>query len=440
MLSIALPMVVSNACETVMIVTDRIFLSKLSLEHMSAAMGGGLSVFFIMSFFVGLMGYSTAMTAQYYGSGQKEYCSKVLTQAVFISVLAYPLVLMARPLMLWLFSKAGIGEVQLEYQVAYFNILIYTSIFGFVRGAFSNFFSGIGRTRVVMVATFTAMIMNVIFAYILIFGKYGFPEMGIRGAAVATMLGNLSGIGIFVFAYFRKEIVDEFSVLLSFRFDPALIKKLFRFGTPSGVEFFMAICAFNLMIMIFHAHSSVTAAAATIMFNWDMVSFIPLIGVEIGVTSLVGRYVGAGRLDIVEKTVKSGLKLGWCFSFVVLVLFIFFPHLLTEVYKPTGGSELYEQAKPLAVFMLRVSSIYILLEAVMLVYMGALKGAGDTFWSMIINVSANWFMLGVLYFVLNVMDYTPESAWIVVVAIFTMLPLILYMRFASGKWKKLQVV
>jgi len=440
MISIALPMVVSNACETVMTFTDRLFLSKLGMPQMSAAMGGGLSVFFITTFFIGMLGYGTALTAQYYGAGEKWKCPKVLTNALIIAVLAYPLLLWCKPLMHTLFIKQGISEGQLYYQLIYFDILLYASILSLARGVFSNFFSGIGKTRVVMIASFSAMFVNVIVSYVLIFGHYGFPQLGMKGAAIGTISGTVFALSVLIFTYFRSSLMKDYSIKDSFTFDFEIIKKLFRFGTPSGIEFFMVLFAFTMVIALFHAQGPVTAAATTIMFNWDHVSFVPLIGVEIGVTSLVGRYVGAGRHDIAEKAVKSGIKLGWMFSAIILFLFIFFPGALSDVFRPDGGSEIYTQARPLSVFMLRIASVYIMLEAVMVVYMGALKGAGDTFWSMIINVSYHWSILALLYVVLNVINAGPEAAWIFVVAVFTLLPFILRFRFNSGKWKSISTV
>lgn len=440
MIYIALPMIVSNACETVMTFTDRLFLSKLGMEQMSAAMGGGLSVFFIKTFFIGLLSYGTAMTAQYYGAGEKQKCPQVFTQMIIISVLAYPLLLASKPLMHMLFVKQGISDGQLYYQNIYFDILLYASFLELFRFAFSNFFSGLGKTRIVMIASFGAMFVNMATSYVLIFGYLGFEPMGIRGAAYGSIAGMSSAVAILVYSYFRPVIVAEYSVSDSFKFDFDIIKKLFRFGTPSGIEFFMILFAFTMFIALFHSEGPVTAAATTIMFNWDYVSFVPLIGVEIGVTSLVGRYVGANRPDIVERTVFSGMKLGWMFSIFILVLFLFFPGMLSDVFRPEDSSGLYEQARPLAVYMIRVASVYILLEAVMVVYMGALKGAGDTFWSMIINVSFNWFIFGVLYYLLKVVHVKPETAWLVIVMVFVLLPLILAMRFRSGRWKQIQTV
>ena len=88
MAAIALPMVVSMSCDTLMIFTDRLFLSRLGPEQMNAAMGGGLTAFMMMSFFIGLTGYATALVAQCLGAGQKNRCAVVLTQAAILSGLA----------------------------------------------------------------------------------------------------------------------------------------------------------------------------------------------------------------------------------------------------------------------------------------------------------------------------------------------------------------
>jgi len=440
MLSIALPMVVSSACETVMVFTDRLFLSRLGMEQMSAAMAGGLSAFFMMTFFIGLMGYGTAMIAQYLGKGERGRCSVVLTQTIIMSVFIYPIIIACKPLMHMLFIKSGVSAGQLEYQFVYFDILIYASIIGSFRNNISNFFSGIGKTRVVMIASFGAMFVNVIASYILIFGKFGFMPLGIKGAAYGTITGSIFSLSVLVVAYFRRSIVAEFKIRESFKFDFGIIKQMFRFGTPSGIEFFMSIFSFILMIAVLHSHGPVTAAATTIMFNWDHVSFVPLIGLEIGVTSLVGRYVGAGRYDIVEKTVRSGLKLGWSVSFFVLVAFIFFPGVLSDVFKPIEAGGIYDQARPLAVFMIRFASVYVSLEAVMLVYMGALKGAGDTFWSMVINISLNWLTLLVLYVSLKVLHYSAATSWVALVMFFILVPATLYLRFRSGSWRNIKAV
>ncbi|MCK5583477.1 MAG: hypothetical protein KAI33_06785, partial [Elusimicrobiales bacterium] len=148
MLSIAMPMVVSHACYSIMTFTDRLFLSKLSPAEMNAAMGGGLNVFMMMTFFFGLIGYSTALTAQYFGAGQKSKCASVVTQSLIISVIAYPIIMVSKSLGIMLFDYMGISPEQLHYQKIYFNTLMYAVIITLFRITFTSFFSGIGKTAI----------------------------------------------------------------------------------------------------------------------------------------------------------------------------------------------------------------------------------------------------------------------------------------------------
>ena len=102
---------------------------------------------------------------------------------------------------------------------------------------------------------------------------------------------------------------ERYGVREGFVFDRQLMTKLLRFGSPSGAEFFLNLLGFNLLVMTFHSYGVVAATAMTITFNWDLVSFIPLVGVGIAVTSLVGRYIGAGKPDLAHRATMSGVKL-----------------------------------------------------------------------------------------------------------------------------------
>lgn len=439
MLAISLPMVVSQACETVLIFTDRLFLSRLGPVQMSAAMGGGLTAFMMTTFFLGLIGYATALAAQYLGAGHKSRCAAVLTQSLIIACIAYPLILAARPLAHGLFVWTNIPAEQLAPQRLYFDILLFGCILGLLRSCFASFFSGVGRTRVVMLSALTAMLVNVGANYVLIFGHFGVPALGIRGAAYGTILGSLCGLFILLAAYLAPGNRREFGVTLP-RFDGKVMRKLLRFGYPAGVELFLNLTAFTTLILIFHAHSLSTATAVTIVFNWDMVSFVPLLGIQIGVVSLVGRYMGAGRPDIAARVTRSGLKMACAYSSVILVLFVCFPAQLVGIFHPEGADPIFAEAAPLAVGMLRLAGLYVLADAVMVVFSGALRGAGDTFWTMCISVGLHWILLPVLHVTLNVLGLPPQAAWLALVIFFLSFSGVFYLRYRSGKWKTLAVV
>lgn len=440
MLAIAFPMVVSSACDTVMIFTDRLFLARIGPRQMSAAMGGGLTCFMMTTFFIGLTGYCTALTAQYLGAGRKAVCPVVITQGLIISVIAWPIILAASPLALWLFQATGVPPEQLGPQTEYFKILLWGVLFSLFRNCLGCFFSGIGKTRTVMVSALTAATVNVFLNYILIYGKCGLPALGIRGAAYGTILGSICGLLILAGAYLSKKQQREFDILHSFRYDGPLMKKLCRFGYPPGLELFLNLLAFDLLILNFHACGSETAAAVTIVFNWDAVSFIPLIGVHIGVISLVGRYMGARLPDTAHRAAFSGLKLAWIYSFCTMMIFALFPHPLVHVFRPPGADPIFAGAVPDAVFMLRLTSLYVMADATMLVFGGALRGAGDTFWAMCISVSMHWILVGGQVLLLRLVNLSPRGTWLFLCLTLLLFSGIFYLRYHSGKWRAIQVI
>ncbi len=145
----------------------------------------------------------------------------------------------------------GIVPQQLAPQNLYFDILLSAVIISLLRCCLSSFFPGIGRTRIVMLASLAAM--NVLANYLLVFGKCGLPAMGIRGAAVGTIIGGACGLLILGAAYFGKVIRDEYHVMRSFRFDGEMMHQLFRFGSPTGCEMFLNMLAFDAIVMTFHS-------------------------------------------------------------------------------------------------------------------------------------------------------------------------------------------
>lgn len=440
LLSIALPMIISTGCDGVMTFTDRLFLAKVGSEQMNASLAGGVSLQILTFFFIGLIGYTTALVAQYMGAGESHNSSTSTFQGILITLLAWPVILLAQPFLVKVFDWLNTPESQIGYQIKYISILAWGSVFALLRHTLSCFFVGIGRTKIVMRATVAAMITNVVLDYILIFGKLGIQPMGIGGAALATVSGSVVATIILFAAYLAKRNNHIFSVSKSFRFSPEIMKKLLYFGSPAGLEMFLNFIAFFIMIALFQGRGDVASTATTIMFNWDFVSFIPLIGIETSVTSLVGRYMGAGRPQVAHRAALSGIKTGIIYSVVILILFIFIPKTLVLVFQPDTPSTVFDEALPIAVRMIQIASLYVLLEAVMIAIIGALRGAGDTHFTMIVSVLTHWTFVPILYVCLNVFHFSVPLSWFILVLFFLVFSAILVQRFRSGKWKKIRVI
>jgi multidrug resistance protein, MATE family len=440
LLLIAIPMVISTACDGVMTFTDRLFLSRIGSEQMNAALGGGIALQMLTFFFLGLIGYSTALVAQYFGAKEKSNASKAAFQAVLIAIVAWPVILLLKPLTVNYFHLMHIPESQLEYQTQYLSVLAWGSIFSLLRQSISCYFSGIGKTRIVMTATLAAMIVNVFLDYILIFGKLGFNQMGVTGAALATVTGSFVAVIILVVSYLSNENRISFEVMKSFRFNRTIMKKLIHFGYPAGFEMFLNFLAFSVMVSLFQAKGDAESTATTIMFNWDLVSFIPLLGIEIAVTSLVGRYMGAEKPKVAQHAAISAIKTGIFYSFIILLLFVCIPEPLARVFHPKSDSGLFERSIPIAVTMIRIATLYVLAEAVMAAVIGALRGAGDTKFTMIASVSLHWLLVPMLFVTLNLFNLSVIMGWLFLVILYLLFCLVIIQRFRKGRWKMIKVI
>jgi MATE family multidrug resistance protein len=176
------------------------------------------------------------------------------------------------------------------------------------------------------------------------------------------------------------------------------------------------------------------------MFNWDLVSFIPLLGIEIAVTSLVGRYMGAGDPETAHRAAMSGIKSGILYSIVILLLFLLVPGPLVMMFEPDGPDKVFTEAVPIAKSMIRLASLYVLVEAVFVAIVGALRGAGDTHFTMIVSVTGHWTFLPVLFILMNVLKMSAIAGWLGLIIFFLLFSLVLIMRYRSGKWKDIKVV
>lgn len=408
---------------------------------MNAALGAGAVQLALITFFTGAISYTTAMVAQRLGAKKHRDCAKVFMQAIYLSFICVPLLYLSIPLGHIIFGMENLPADQLQYQKTYFNILMFGGIINLVRNAAPCFFSGIGETKIVMQAAFVGMIINVVCNFFLIYGAGPIPAMGIAGAAYGTLIGNFVSTVILFARFFSQSYHKRFNTRHSFAFSKPLTVELLKKGIPSGVEMFLNMAAFQLLILMFHALGPESATASSIMFNWDMVAYVPLIGLEVASTSLVGRYVGAKEGAAATRSTYSGLRIGWAYSALIGMLFIFLPGVLADIFRPDASAaasaiSIFENARPMSLFMLRFAALYIFVEVLLVIYAGALRGAGDTLWVMFASALMNWFVAGALYVTAYVFHLPAHYAWIAVVAVYSTAPLFFLYRWKSGKWRK----
>ena len=261
LLRLALPMVVSQGTFAVMIFTDRYFMSQIDPVNMAAALGGGVASFFSFCFFVGLLSYGNALSAQYLGAGEPEKCPKVVTQGIVMTLMSAPFLTLITFLVAGIFETMGHEPAQVELERTYYLILMAGVLVTLAKVCLSSYFAGIGRTYVVMICDVFGLLVNVPLCYAMAFGKFGFPALGIVGAGISTVVATVLAFLLFVAFYLRREHREAFAVLDSFKVDLKILRRYWRLGFPSGLEMFLNVAAFNLFLLMFQSYGVAEGAS-----------------------------------------------------------------------------------------------------------------------------------------------------------------------------------
>ena len=433
LLRLALPMVVSQGTFAVMIFTDRYFMSQIDPAHMAAALGGGVASFFSFCFFLGVLAYANALTAQYLGAGEREKCPRVVTQGLIMTLMSLPFLSLIALLVAGIFEGMGHEPEMVELERTYYLILMSGVLVTLAKVCISSYFAGIGRTYVVMICDVFGLVVNVPLCYAMAFGKFGFPELGIVGAGISTVVSTVLAFLLFLGFYFHKRHRDEFGVLRAFVLDTKILRRYWRLGFPSGLEMFLNVAAFNLFLLMFQSYGIAEGASAAIVFNWDILSFVPMIGLNLGVISLVGRFVGARNMERVNEVMTAAFTLGLSYSAMLAVIYITWRYPLVEVFAPPSGD--FSAIRELSAFMMIGLSTYVMADAVILVSGGILRGAGDTRWLMIASVSLHWAMLVAQFFIIRVFKFSPGVSWVAFCILVFSIALVYALRLRSPQWR-----
>jgi multidrug resistance protein, MATE family len=439
MLSIAFPMVVSTASETVMLFFNRYFVSFLGSDHIPASMSGGLTQFVFTSLFLGVVGYVNALAAQYHGAGRPDRCLQVVTQGLLLTVVFYPLLLALIPLVHHGFIWAGHGPRQVELEFSYFRILMAGSFLFLLQGVLTGFFVGLGKTRVVMLANILGIFVNLPLTWILTFGKLGVPRLGIEGAALGTLGGTCFIVSILAVSYFRSPSYRLYRGQGTWKPRRDLMTRLLRYGAPVGVELFVNVFAFNLFVLLMQSYGPSVAAAVTITFNWDLVAFIPMLGVGAAVTSLAGQRVGAGDIPGARRVAMLGLRLAWTWAGLMMIIFVVGAPALVGLFSQ-GFKAGDDSILPLARVLLRMAALYTLADATAVVFSGALRGAGDTKWVLIISGILHWIMAIGAFVFIRVLVVPPVAVWFFFIGFVMSMSGAMYLRHRHGAWEHMRMV
>jgi MATE family multidrug resistance protein len=441
-LKVATPLIMSTASLTMTLFVDRMFLSWYSEAAVAASVPGGITYFTICSLFIGTAQYVNSIVAQYYGASDPHACSRAVWQGVLFGVFAAPVILSCIPVGFAVFSWADHDPVVQQLEKDYFAILMVGGTVQPINAALSSFFSGRGKTMVVMWGNLAGNIANAILAYVLIFGKLGLPEYGIIGAGMATAVTGFIPACFWLWLFLSPEHQREYGTRRQFGLDTRIFWMLLRFGFPSGVQFFLDVAAFTVFVLLIGRSGQIDLAASNIVLSIEMLAFLPMVGMSIATATLVGKYVGMEREDIAEKTVYAAFNLAMLYMSFMAVLFLVFPDVFMEIFRSRElGSSQFDQVAARGVIMLRIVALWTLFDTLFIIFSGALKGAGDTVFAMWAQIGLAWVVfVPPVYLIIQHLELGVIAAWCWGLVYVMLLGAVFGLRFRSGRWKTISMI
>jgi multidrug resistance protein, MATE family len=437
-LKVALPLVLANSCRAINMFIDRLMLARYSQDAVAAAFTGGLTQFAVSCLLVGLIGYVSTFVAQYAGAQQEEQIGRSVWQGIWLgiagSLILYSGLYWSSPLFHAFNHTPGItaGEIQ------YFNILMLGSPIFLTSLSLSCFWTGRSKTMLVMLISTIATLCNIPINYLLIYGKFGAPELGVAGAAWGTIAAEGIGMLVYLFLFLRPNNRRVYHTN-NIRFDFQLLRRMIKFGLPSGVQLILDLVSFTTFGILMGCYGAAVQEGASIAFGINNLAFCPVLGISQAAAVLVGQGVGAEDIPSARKAVKNSLFVGMAYSVIMILVFTLAQELVLGPFR-RPGDELQIEAMHAAKVMLYFIAAYLFIDGFGIILSNAIRGAGDTSFCM-------WTMgiCGILFFalpcfVLYKLGFSWIILWINYDLYVVLLAAIFSLRYRTGKWTKMKVI
>lgn len=441
LLYVALPLVISSGSVTLMFVTDRLFLSWLSKDALAAALPAGMMHWTLLSLPFGIAGYVNAIVAQYDGAGKHARVVSAVWQGLYFSLLVGLLAIFLAPFSAAMFSAFGHRGPMFDLEVPYFRILCFGTAPFVIAQALAGFYSGRGQTLVIMWANIIACLANILLDYGLIFGRWGMPEWGMEGAAIATVTSQAIAVGFYLCAMLLTSTRREYELLRYWQWDRDLFGRLLRFGVPAGVHTFLESICFAVFVVLVGKMGTDAMAATNLAFNLNSMVFVPMLGLGTAVMTIVGRRIGEGRPELATRTTWLAFALTGTYTGAFGLLYLLAPDLLLAPYAWQMSEVEFPILRAEVVVLLRFVAVYSLFDAMAIIFGAAVRGAGDVKYPLYLTVAAGWICAVLPTWLADLFwGGSLFIAWCGVTAYVSVIGLGLLWRFQGGKWQSMRVI
>jgi multidrug resistance protein, MATE family len=438
LLKLAWPMIVARATQAVVGFSDALMTAPVGKTELAAVTTGAIDVMLLVILPMGTVFIVQSFAAQLRGAGRavdaRRYAGYGLALAVAAGLMAAASIpFVDDALRLFPYEdgvRAALGE--------YLRIRLWSV--GAIIGveALSNWYGGLGNTRVALIAGTTTMCANVALNFALIMPRFGLPGYGVAGAAWASVASSWIALGVLGVFYRLNLGHDLPKARFAFRFDE--FRRVLRFGLPNGFNWFLEFGAFALFLnAVVSELGTDVLAAFMVVINVNMISFMPAFGAASAGAILVGEAIGAKRFEQAFAVTRLTLATTAVWMACVGLVYLAAPDALFGLFTPPD--EDVSTLLATGTLMLALSAVWQLFDATALTFAEALRAAGDTKWPMMVRLGLAWGVwVPFAYAAVHWYGGGPVVIILSLTGYIGVLSILLLLRFKSGRWRSIEMV
>lgn len=432
---LATPIIMASLSQTLMSLIDIAMVGRLGAAAVAAVGLGGMLIYAVSSFLNAIQsGVQTVVARRVGQNRQSEVIRTIRVTLVFSLVLGS---LFGGSIAL--INKYIFPAINNDLQVITTGIAYMTwraPSIGLVMGGyvFYAFYNGISRSRIHMVVAVIANTANVLLNYALIFGNWGFVEMGTAGAGWATTISSALAFSLYAIFYGAPSVHRIYYGLWWGKLSMADLRQVLRISIPAGIQNFGVIVGFALFMVIMGMVSTVALAATEIVFNILSFSFMPAMGFLYATQTLVSENIGSGDYERAARSVKLATRLCMVFMGAMGILFLTIPQGILRIF--TNDQAIITTA----MIPLQILGLVQFIDAIGMVHLGALRGAADNTYLATADLLLMWFFfLPVSYVTAVYTNLGILGGWIALAFYIFFFALVASQRFKRGTWRTITV-
>lgn len=423
--NLAVPVMASQLGQVMVGVADNMMVGQVGYIPLAGASLGNAIFYFFMTFGLGVSFAITPLVGFADGEGKKKACGQVLRHGLVVNALLgivlFGLVMVAANYLHLFGQEAAV----VEQATPYMFVIGFSMIPLLVFQTFRQFSEGLSMTKVPMVVSVSMNVLNIILNYILIYGKFGFPALGLLGAGIATLIARtVMAVGLVVYVLTNHRFKPYLSGMGLKNLDLKLIRDLLRIGVPAGLQFVFEIGAFSMAALMMGWIGAVTQAAHQIAINLASITYMTVSGLGAAAAIRVGNQLGKRNYKTMKRAALTLVGMGASLMTFFAIVFIAGRNYLPLLYNDEIA------VIEIASSLLIIAALFQLSDGVQVIMLGALRGMKDVKIPTMITFFAYWVIaLPLAYILAFQYGYGANGIWFGIFFGLTIAAIWVFLRF-----------